>query len=307
MTYPAQPQYPPGYSPTAYPAPPQGGYPAAVAQAAPAPNGADPFSDPSGGGAAGPHLRNLDGCTVIVKPNRVDESAQFKGQSRPTAYYDMVVVDGGTRTFGENLDTGSPATHRFTAPAYFRNVMGGSVAVVDICRNNPGGLVVGVVQRGTQGNRPWLVTKTHVDVNGNDRPDGDARRAAARDLWFRIQSGEVGVTTPELLAPGTGAPAQAYVNYANASAHPAGQPQPALQYPGQPVVYQPASAQQPVSSAPVAGPAELPPPPGWDAQSWGNFPPEAKAGIWQQINAAPLQPPGQPAPPTPAAGQPTGW
>ena len=306
--YPAQPQYPPGYSPMAYPPAPQGGYPAAVAQATaapaqPAPNGADPFNDPSGGGAAGPHLRNLDGCTVIVKPNRVDESAQFKGQSRPTAYYDLVVVDGGTRTFGENLDTGSPATHRFTAPAYFRNVMGGSVAVVDICRNNPGGLVVGVVQRGTQGNRPWLVTKTHVDVNGNDRPDGDARRARAREQWWRVESGELKVTVPELLAPAPGAPAQAYVNYANASANPAGQPQ------YQP---QPASAQQPVSSAPVAGPGALPPPPGWDAQSWANFPSEAQEGIWRQIMAAPMQPnqpQSQPAAPTPAppAGQPTGW
>jgi hypothetical protein len=246
---------------------------------------------------------------VIVKPIRVDENATYQGQSRPTAYYDLVVVDGGPGTFGESLERGKerPPTHAFTAPAYFRNAMGGSAGIVDVCRNNPGGLVVGVIEQGTKGNRPYLLTKTHADLDGNPRPDGDARRKAAQDLWFRIVSGEVRATVPTLLgAPAPGQP-QPQVSYGQPPAQPATgyygptdaarQPAPAWAPPAAQPQYQPAA----VAVQPSGDP---PPPPGWDAQSWANFPPEAKAGIWAQINAAPMQPQqaGQPVPPTP-----TGW
>lgn len=318
---------------------------------------ADPFSDPTGGGN-NPHLRNLEGRTVVIRPISVDETAVFKGQSRPSAYFDLVVVDGGPGTFGENMETGTPATHAFSAPAYFPGSLSGSVGVVDVCRKNAGGLVVGVVQRGQKGNRPWLITKVATDIDGNPRPDSEQRRAAARDLWFKIQAGEFRATVPQLLNAGPPAGSVNYgqVSYPSAPAQ-AQYAQPAQQYvgasgaayplppaqqqpsyagmaydPGQGYAQSTASpvyveqrnaapaapvaptqnvAQGPPNGNPLTQQHDAPPvPPGWDAQAWANFPPEAQRNIWAQINAQSqnVQPQAQHGQSTaPASGPPTGW
>lgn len=271
--YPSQ-QYPQQYQAQQAPVQAQQlpGGPQYFGQPGPAQGSADPFADPSGGGGNAPHVRNLEGRTVIIVPKRVDESARFKDASRPTATFDLVVVDGGPGTYGENLDEHTGPTHAFTAPAYFRNAISGNDGIVGVVRDNPGSIVVGVIQRGDRGNRPWLLTKTHADLQGNDRPDGDARRAAARDLWFRVQGGEFPPTVPTLLAIHSnpaGSPPAGSVSYAQSSTV-ATQPQPAPPAP---------QYAQPMPTGP------LPPPQGWDPQAWANFPPEAQQKIWAQLGA----------------------
>lgn len=295
---PGQYSYPPqGYGqPQQYQQPqmaPQFQPPAPGVTPAPAAVGEPNFVDPRTGGTLAPKARDLTGRTIIMLPLSVDESSVYQGAPRPSARFDLVVVDGGVIEFGSDLQQGRPNTHRASTPAYFRGVVSGNSGFVQQVRENAGrnALVVGVVERGSKGNMPYLIAPTGRTLDGNDRPDGDARRAEAVRVWGMVQSGQLAPTTPELIAP-AGMPAPGSVSYAPAPQYAPQQPQWPAQY--QQPQHATAAPQAPVQQAPAQG---YPPPPNWDPGMWGNFSPEQQLQILgQQHQQTP--PPG---------GQPTGW
>jgi hypothetical protein len=256
---------------------------------------ADPFSDPRGGGGVSPKPRNLVGRTVIIKPIRVDENAMFEGQRRPNATFDLFVVDGGPIRYGDSEERGNPRphTHVSETPALFTNVFVGNDAFVEVCRDNIGGLVVGVVEQGTLGNKPFLIAKTHRTINKEDRPDGEQRRRAAHQLWNAFRAGQFRNPEPQLLntqsqgqVPNTGYPpayAQQYPQAPQAQTYASNQA---------PVFVPPAPAQQ-AQQGTQGQPPVLTPPPGWDASVWANLTPEQRqqiagqqpAGTQQYVNA----------------------
>lgn len=286
------PQYP--TQPAQYPA---YGYPAPVGQTAPpmaqpmAP-GADPFIDPSGGGVNAPLARHLVGRTIIVEPIRIDENAQFQGTRKPVAWVNLTVVDGGPIMYGDSLDRSkppTPATHRIDTPCQFRNAMMPNEQLVNAIRSAVGmGILVGVIEQGTQGNRPYLLTKVDKDQVGNDRPDGAARRQRAADLWAQIQAGQFVNPQPTLLHPVQAANAYNAAPYGGQTPQWPNQyaPQPAAPQFTQPVYQQPAPGQpgspqnphqpQPVPPAPPQ-PQPAPigdintAPQGWDQSVWQNL------------------------------------
>lgn len=253
MTYP---QYPQGYAPqSAPPAPPQ--YPPMPPQGyapaqQPGPQHGQGIAAPpppmptlaNGGGAGGawPKMRNLVGRTIIVEPIRVDEEAKDPaGKPRPEAYFHLTVVDGGPLQYGDNQDRDvskqRPATHEIDTPCRFTNVNSysyGFVQVVRDCLSSGEAGRVGVVQQGTQGNLPYLITKTDVDVHGNERPGGEARFAAAMEQFGKIwadKHAELGAprqfanpTARSLVAPPPYPAAAPQINYGQPQQQPAPQP-----------------------------------------------------------------------------------
>lgn len=191
MTYP-QYQQPQGY-----------GQPQPTYAPAPAQQQGQPIAPPmptlrdggGNGGTASPKMRHLLGRTIIVEPIRVDETATEPGtgKPRPEAYFHLTVVDGGPLQFGDNQDRDvtkqRPNTHEVDTPCRFTSIndygFGFVQAVRDALASNEAGRV-GVVQQGTRGNKPYLITKCGTDVEGNARPDGDARYAAAMELFGKI-------------------------------------------------------------------------------------------------------------------------
>lgn len=354
MTHPnyQQPQYaPPGYG-----YPPQGGQPVPMApqfappQPTPQPTYTPPaaaqhnaglpqgdFADPRvGGGDLAPRIRHLVGRTIIVEPIRIDENAKGLPDNngnatvRPAAYAHVTVVDGGPILFGDEIKAGRqirPNTHQVNAPYRIMNMMISNTWIVNAVRDAlpplGNGLLLGVIEEGTQGNRPFLLTKCESNVDGSDRPDGAQRREAARQLWNAIKAGQFTNPTPVLLQPvaGAGYGAPMY-----------GQPQPQYAPPMQPgyvptpygqtpigavhpayaaAVTEPGAAvhaPQPVSAAPTAAAtAGLPPgfdvtqcPPGWDAGQWQAFAsnPAQATAIW--LNVLSQQQPAPAAAPQPA-------
>lgn len=297
---PQTPQFPPQYAPN--PNVPQ----QQPQSAPPVPQNAAElgFSDPSGG-VANPTARHLDGRTIVIVPKRVDEQAKYQGQDRPTAYFDMYVVDGPPIMYGDSEDRANPRpfTHTIATPAYFGDAMGGNVLFVNEVRSKldaagrPTGMALGVVQRGTRGNKPWLLTRCEKDVDGNERADGEARRQAAQRLVFAHRSGEWQPPRATPLAQAQ-APAVPQVQY--------GQMAPNATYPGAsytPQQYAPQPATVAPTSAVPAPPTGYPPAPGWENNpAWGNFTQEQQSQIWTQVQAA-AQGNAQQSAPAPAAGQ----
>lgn len=336
MTYP---QYQP--TPGGYPMPPQPqqGYQYPPAQQLPAnpaptqfvnPGEAPPpavpaaplgFQDPAGGGVA-PGARHLEGRTVVIRPRRVDETSNYQGQARPTAYLDLYVIDGGPLVFGDSEDRANPRppTHRIDTPAYFENMMMGNTMVVSEVRSKLGpngeatGLALGVVQRGTRGQRPYMLTKCEKDLDGNERPDGAQRRAMAQSIYNRHNGTEQPPWTPPKAVPLAAAVQQqpaAQVNYGPPPQQPAWPQQPHFAQYGNPAApggaYGPSTHVPPPPGAPAehyatyangpqgvnAPPATqqaaapgIPPAPGWDPAQWVQFTPEQQQSIWAQASAA---------------------
>jgi hypothetical protein len=221
-------------------------------------------------------MRNMDGRTIIVEPIRVDESAtDAAGKPRPEAYFHLTIVDGGPLQYGDNQDRDvskqRPNTHEIATPCRFANINSysfGFVQVVRDCLANGEPGRVGVVQQGTQGNRPWLITKTSTDVHGNERRDGQARFDAAMAIFGQLWADKHAApgaprqfsnpTARSLVAPAA-YPSAPQVNY--------GQPQPSPQqqyaaaatqgYPtyGPPAPQQYAAPAQPYSAPPAYGQA----------------------------------------------------
>src|SRR6188768_2172275 len=175
---------------------PQQGYaqPAAPTQGAALPAVPPPPPQLSTGGSGGawPKMRNMVGRLIIVEPIRVDENAtDDKGKSRPEAYFHLTVCNGGPMKYGDSEDEDSPrpATHETDVPCRFTNVNSYSWGFVSAVRDalatgEPGR--IGVVQRGTRGNKPYLITKPSTDVLGNARPNGDQLFAEGMAIWTLI-------------------------------------------------------------------------------------------------------------------------
>lgn len=152
-----------------------------------------------GDGPKAPAPRHLVGRTVIFEPIRIDETTTQKNDKtgemevRPTAYYHLTIVDGGPLQYGDNQSRNPKEAHGLTmevaTPARFLNVSSDRFGIVNEVRDAMarGDMAsVGVVQQGTRGNFPFLVTKTGRDLDGNDRPDGAERFERATLVWNDI-------------------------------------------------------------------------------------------------------------------------
>lgn len=291
-----------GYAPPPQQYPPQ---PAPPAQAPPAPaaptgGAALPAVPPplaTGGGNAGgswPKMRHLQGCTLIFVPLRVDEERTVvvnrngvkAVEPQPEAYFHLIVVDSptGKIQYGDSLDESDPkplAWERAT-PCLFTNVNDYGWGPVSEVRNALAAgepARVGVVERGTQGNKPYLITKPDKMVGGADRPDGDARFQRAAQVWnqaFAALNGNPAAfnnpTPRALLAPPAAAPQQ--VAYGQPGAYP--QPTPAQQY------APPAGYPAGPGAAPLAQSPYMP---------QGYATPNTGAGVPQQYAPQPAQSP----------------
>jgi hypothetical protein len=274
--------------------------PQAAPQAMPAP-AAPQFIDPSGGGMMAPLARHLVGRTLVIEPIRVDDNAKYQGQAKPVAYANILVVDGGPIEYGDsqdrNLAHNDPKrrpTHRVNTPCYFRNAMVPNEQLVNSVRGALGmGALLGVIQQGTQGQQPYLLTKVERDVLGNERPDAAQRRQLAADTYARLQAGDP-LNQPVLLtpaavppqpAPTAGpqfyGPTNAQAGYAPTVYAPQGAA--AFGY-GQPGYVQNYAAPQsaPPVPAPLAAHDTSMPAPGWDASMWTQMTPDQRAQIWAQ-------------------------
>jgi hypothetical protein len=176
----------PQYTPPQYPQQPTQG---ASLPAVPPP---PPQLSTGGTGGAWPKMRNLVDRLIIVEPIRVDETAtDDDGKPRPEAYFHLTVCNGGPLRYGdsEKEDDPRPATHEIDTPCRFTNANSYNYGFVQAVRDSlaagePGR--IGVVQRGTRGKKPYLITRPGTDVLGNARPNGDALFAEGMAIWTRI-------------------------------------------------------------------------------------------------------------------------
>lgn len=304
------------------------------------------FQDPSRSGGLSPAARHLVGRTVVMVPKRVDETAKgLDGNSRPTAFFDLYVIDGGPLVFGDSEDRANPRppSHSIDTPCYFPDVMMGNSGIVGEIRSKigadgrPTGLSVGVLERGTKGNKPYLMTKCEKTIEGQDRPDGAARRAEAQRIYFAHRDSTWVAPRPVPLAQQQAPAGQGVVNYgqppqAQQFAH---YPEDQQQYAPQQAYAQPQQYAQAPQQGYPAGYGQMPPqvpqaftmppmsaPPApqqaaqplaptlaWSAphlaQQWQSFPPDVQASIWQQEtgNPPPVGAPAAAAPAQQTAGQ----
>lgn len=266
----AQPYQPQGYAPPVqhidpryvqqyapqYPMPPQG-YPSPIpAQQQPTgPVGgqAMPTTAPAlgqsartgGDGPKAPAPRHLIGRTVIFEPIRIDEDRMVKDdktgemKKQPMATYHLTIVDGGPLQYADNKSNNPKEQHGYTmetqVPARFTNVQSDRFGIVNEVRDAMarGDMAsVGVIQQGTRGNYPFLVTKTGRDLDGNDRPDGAERFERATLVWNDIFAKRFQSPEPRSLVA---APAQQppQVQYQPQPAAPVQQPTYAQEYAAQ--------------------------------------------------------------------------
>lgn len=264
--------------------------------------------DPSRGGGVSPAARELIGRTVIIAPKRVDQSASYQGQSRPTAYFDLYVIDGGPLQFGSSEDRANPrpATHVVDTPAFFAGAMMGNSEIVKEIQAKLGkGLIVGVIEQGTKGNRPFLIQPCSTTVLGQERPDGAQRKQLAQQVWEAHHNDSWTPPAPTELAV---APAgYGVVNYGQQPQYAPQGPPPAWgQQPFHPQPV-PASAQQWLPPSPPAVPA----PPGYDVVTWASYTPDQQQQIAAQYAAflqqqSQAQPQQQQAVVTPTGAPPPG-
>lgn len=256
--------YGPGYQPQS--APPAAPQPPSQGQAI-APPMPQLRDGGSTGGQVAPKARHLLDRTIIVEPVRMQRTKNPEAGNAEVdeAVFHLTVVDGGPLQYGDNQSRDPqkqrPNTHEIDTPCRFTNVTDIGYGFVTAVRDaldagEPGR--VGVVQRGTKGNFPYLITKCGVDVHSNERPDGQARYNAAMDLFGKIwHDKHAGPNAPKqfvspeprsLVAPPPAHAAAPAVNYGAPAAAPA---QPAYNpYPTQP---QYAADPQPGPGAPGYG------------------------------------------------------
>lgn len=333
MTYPQQQAYSPqNYAPqqpqygapqgTPWMPPQYGGVPATTPAPAPQLGGQMPptaapklgESSRTGGGPKAPAPRHLVGRTIILEPIRIDETTTQKDEktgetvTRPTAYYNLTVVDGGPLQFGDNKSNDPRQQHGMTmetqVPARFLNVSSdrfGIVNEVRDCMARGDMASVGVLVQGTRGNFPFLITRTNRDLDGNERPDGAQRFEAATAVWNQIFAKTFVSPEPRSLvaAPTSPPPQVQYQPYQQQA--PAGYAQQQYAQTGTvPTPYGAAPAQQ-LHSEYVAAATQ----PAYNPQQYG-FP--AAPGYPQgygQYAAAGLLPDASQSQPAPAPQQPT--
>jgi hypothetical protein len=240
----------------------------------------DPFASiPVTGGGGLPGARHLEGRVMIIRPVRVDETtlAFNKKDSAPTVIADIIVVDGGDLVYGDQVNNSGqqlkPPTHRVSTPAMFTGWMDSHAYIVNPCRDmlragQP--VTVGIIERGTQGNKPYFLTETHTDVNRKPRTDPSyaQRRQNAIDLWNAFQTGQWSPPTPVELNPTPVAAQPAAATSWGASPGAAPLASPAATPWGQP------AQAQPVAQAAPAG--------------WGTQPSSAPAGPPQRDLSVPV-------------------
>lgn len=184
------------------------------------------------GGPKAPQPRHLIGRTVIFEPVGINEDAtaevynaatrQTETVKRPMATYHLTVVDGGPLQYGDNKSQKIDEQHGFTletqVPARFLSCQSDRWGIVQEIRDAiaRGDMAsVGVIVQGTKGTKgspPFLVTKVHRDLDGNERPDGDQRFQAATQVWNAIFSKTFQSPEPRSLvaAPATPPPPVQY-------------------------------------------------------------------------------------------------
>lgn len=257
----------------------QPNYPAAPA--------ANPFADPSLGGAGGGlKIRDLEGRTVVMIPTAYDPTAKgipTRDNPNPTQEQitaDVFVLDGGPVRYGSNLQQGTPDLYEVATPYYATGVLVSNVNIVRALKPHVGGgIVLGRIERGItkqQGNsRPWNLSPLtdtmpeHVQRQQGVTPDQVARdrqaRQAAADLWSARTMGSFVNPQPTELRP---------------------VPTPAI-----PQSWTPAPQYQMSAPAP-AGPAM---PANWNPTVWAQLSPEQQAQIAaSQPGAATVNPMNQP-------------
>lgn len=289
----------------------------------------DPFASiPAVGGGGLPGARHLEGRVVIVRPIRVDENTLGfdKKTPAPTAICDIIVVDGGPLVYGDQINNAGQQlkapTHRIETPAMFTGWMDSHPYIVNPLRDmlragQP--VTVGIIERGTQGNRPYFLCETHTDVDRKPRTDPQfaQRRQNAINLFNAFQTGQWRSPEPVELNPQPTA-AVATNNWASSPAVAGAQPQQQYGQPAQPAAAQPLAgaqvwgaqqvaqqAQPQQSFAPVTvGPDLSVPAPGFESL-WNTMSEQQKAQVW----AAQPQQPSSPAvaQPVPAAPAATPW
>lgn len=328
--------------------PPQGGYsgtaPMTTQNAPAVPNGPAPGAqqgfaqqaapsfddaeDPSAFGGLFARPRHLEGRVVVYIPKRVDNNAKGidgSAKSTPNIHGDLLVIDGPSPLlFGDKLASGGaierPCTHSVTVPAFFANVIVGEQEVSKaLARAVPpmgNGLMVGVIVRGTKGNRPYLLQTLEND---------DPRRAFARQVYEAWRNKQW--TPPEFveIAPTPGSAAQQMPGAGQWSQPQSmgGQVQQWQQQPqtvasggqmAQPAQWQqaqPFGQQQPAQQA---QPTDLgqggfgseqwrQPAPGWDANQWQMLSDVNKQQVWATVPQSGQQAQQQPA----NMAQPTGF
>jgi hypothetical protein len=278
-----------------YPQPPQPQY--TPAQQAPGGQGIMPPVPQlaQGGGGMGfdisPKLRHLEGRTVVVIPISINENAVDPATktTRPEATFDLLVCDGGEIFYGDNVDDRNPEknrpnTHAIQTPCLFKGASDIGkyfcVAVREALEAREPGRV-GVVERGTKGYRPFMITRPDEHVDRSPREGGAERYQLGMkifgDYWNAKHGGApVAWPTPRSLvvappraAPQvnyTAAPAAQPAAYGAYQAQPYGAPQP----PQQGYAAPPMSA-PPAYAAPQPPAADLPGP----VAAWiASFPPE---------------------------------
>jgi len=273
----------------------------------------DPFAPVPAAFAGGlPGARHLEGRVVIIKPVRVDETTLGfdKKTPAPTLIADIIVVDGGPLVYGDQVDNSGrqlkPATHRVDTPAMFRGWMDSHSYIVGPCRDmlragQP--VTVGIIERGSQGNRPYFLTETHTDVDRKPRTDPSfaQRRQNAIDLFNAFQTGQWQPPAPVELNPQPtqqAQPANTWGAPLTQSAQQFGvvaaQPAPVSSW-GQPAAV--AVQSQPSAAPQTVGRDLSVPAPGFESL-WQGMSEQQRAGIWA---AQPSSAPPAAAQPAPAA------
>ncbi len=277
----------------------------------------DPFASiPVTGGGGLPGARHLEGRVVIIRPVRVDETtlAFNKKDSAPTVIADIIVVDGGDLVYGDLVNNSGqqlkPPTHRVSTPAMFTGWMDSHAHIVNPCRDmlragQP--VTVGIIERGTQGNKPYFLTETHTDVNRKPRTDPSyaQRRQNAIDLWNAFQTGQWSPPTPVELNPTPVPAAQPAASAWGASPGAAPLGNPAATPWGQPVAQAAPAGWGAQPSSPPAGPPQRDlsvPVPGLE-QHWALGTEQQRRDAWRVYDETHPAPAAQPV----AAAQATPW
>jgi hypothetical protein len=221
----------------------------------------------------------MDGCLVAYRPTRFDANQPGISPNAPLA--DRVTADiyiletpGGQRlqiggSEGNATNPARPHSHTVAAPAKFDGVWINSQEIVRACAPNgqlvTTGLVLGRIERGTQGNRPWRL------IAVSNTPD-EARAIA---VWTAIMAGQAAWNEPVPLHAPPAAPVVYYTPPA-----PAATPDPQAQFQAW------LAAQQP------AAPAMPPAPAGWTQAAWEGLQPAQRDQVMAFL-AGPR--PGQPS------------